>query len=524
MRTCPRLLALCALLVVSLSARMEAQTQRLLIISQPPDGAKKEEIIDFAPFLKQALMETGRYEVIVFRPGMPEIAAAIDAGRLTAADLNTPISLLNAQKIAGALNAAHVLRVSGRRAKEGVEAEAQMESRVGQDSWRTAFNLTLPAYKPRNRNSVLEGINAQTGAILERISGNRPGPLSAQQETITPPGPKKDPETAPPTRPPDTPDMQPQPDPPANTPSATMILIDRFRKQGDTANLILSLRQAINEKPREARLRRELIQAYHERGWDSAARDEASRAVAIVPDDPILRRLLGDGFLASGEMESAIREYQEAIRLNEKDAASHVALGNAYWQSARLEDAIRSYAAGAQADPKSPLPYRRLGRIHALRGRFAEALAAMKTAKELSSPETMPDYAAETADLMMTLESSLLDSIAKMQKARKDLLSGMRTREELYREISGEKRRVLEIADFLNDLPAAPGGYAQTQALYAQAAALIAQAADAALSHLETRSESDDREATLQRLEAGKQIAEASRRLKSLQEKANAAR
>ncbi len=521
MRTCPRLLALCALLVLSLPARMEAQTQRLLIISQPPDGAKKEEIIDFAPFLKQALTETGRYEVIVFRPGMPEIADAINAKKLTAADLNAPISLLNAQKIASALSAAHVLRVSGRRAKEGVEAEAQMESRVGQDSWRTAFNLTLPAYKPRNRNSVLEGINAQTGAILERITGNRPGPLSAQQETITLPEPARNSETLPPTRPPDT---QPKPDPPANTPSATMILIDRFRKQGDTANLILSLRQAINEKPREARLRRELIQAYQERGWDAAARDEASRAVAIVPDDPILRRLLGDGFLASGDMESAIREYQEAIRLNEKDAASHVALGNAYWQSARLEDALRSYAAGAQADPKSPLPHRRLGRIHALRGRFAEALAAMKTAKELSTPETMPDYAAETADLMTTLEGSLLDSIAKMQKARKDLLSGTRTREELYREISGEKRRVLEIADFLNDLPAAPGGYAQAQALYAQAAALIAQAADAALSHLETRSESDDREATLQRLEAGKQIAEASRRLKSLQEKANAAR
>jgi Flp pilus assembly protein TadD len=521
MRISPCLPALLALLVLSLPARMEAQTQRLLIISQPPEGAKKEEIVDFAPFLKQALAETGRYEVIVFRPGMPEIAAAINAGKLTVADLNAPISLQTAQKIAGALSAAHVLRVSGRRAKEGIEAEAQMESRVGQDAWRTAFNLTLPAYRPRNRNSVLEGINAQTGAILERITGDRAGPLSAQQETITPPQSDKT-DTSQPTRPPDTPVSKP--DPPANTPSATMILIDRFRKQGDTANLILSLRQAINEKPREPRLRKELIQAYQERGWDAAARDEASRAVAILPDDPTLRRLLGDGFLAAGDMEAAIREYQEAIRLNGKDAASHVALGNAYWQCARLEDALTSYAAGAQADPQSPLPHRRLGRIHALRGRYAESLAAMKTAKELSTPETMPDYAAETADLMRTLEGSLLDSIAKMQKARKDLLSGTRTREQLYTEISGEKKRVLGIADYLNDLPAAPGGYAQVQALYAQAAALIAQAADAALSHLETRSESDDREATLQRLEAGKQIAEASKRLKALQEKANTAR
>jgi tetratricopeptide (TPR) repeat protein len=503
---------------------MEAQTQKLLIISQPAAGAKKEESVDFAPFLKQALTETGRYEVIVFRPGLPEIAAAVNAGKLTAADLNAPISLQTAQKLGNALSAAHVLRVSGRRAKEGIEAEAQMESRVGQDSWRTSFNLTLPAYKPRNRNSVLEGINAQTGAIMERITGNRAGPLSTQKETITPPDPNPKNETPPPTRPPDTPDVQTKPDPSANTPTATAILIDRFRKQGDTANLILSLRQAINEKPREVRLRRELIQAYQERGWDAVARDEASRAVAIVPDDPTLRRLLGDGYMASGDMESAIREYQEAIRLNDKDAASHVALGNAYWQSARPEDALKSYTAGAQADPKSPLPHRRLGRIHAMRGRYAEALTAMKTAKELSTPETMPDYAAETADLMTTLEGSLLDSIAKMQKARKDLLGGTRTREELYKEISDEKKRVLEIADFLNDLPSAPGGYAQAQALYAQAAALIAQAADAALSHLETRSESDDREATLQRLEAGKQIAEASKRLKTLQEKANAPR
>jgi len=519
------------------------QVGTLLIVSQAdPNAGKNEPFIDFADYLRRAVEESGRFKPLVFEPSLPAIRAALDARQLAASEITKPLSREAIRKVADIVGANHTLRVSGRSTKDGIAVEAEMEAQVARNLWTTAFLTRLEPYRTKGkRPRPTEAIYAHVASLVERITAVRTGGGKPMDPRTTPPPVEKTtPAPSPDTRQEKLP-VPPPSDPPKaatpperkatqstteavqpavsvanpNTPSAHEILVDRFRRQGDLTNLIISLRHAINDKPRDVRLRRDLIQAYKERGWSEAARDEARRAVALAPNDPMLHRLLGDGHLAADDIESAIQEYQEAVRLDSKDGANLVALGNAYWQNARPEEAQKAYAEAVQADPKNPLPHRRLARLYAQQGRFADCVAAMSQAKTLTPPDDMDALYEDCAALLTFADTGLSDVLEKLRVTRKALRDGTRTREEVFKDTSAQKKRAEELANFLDALPA-PERFARVQALYVQAANLVIQAVEGALLVLETGDSRRDEEATLLRLEAGKQIAEAAKRLKAL--------
>ena len=64
-------------------------------------------------------------------------------------------------------------------------------------------------------------------------------------------------------------------------------LAQRYRQVGDLANVILALRHAVDEKPRDLRLRRELIQTYQDRQMADAGYSLAAvRPVDMFPQTP----------------------------------------------------------------------------------------------------------------------------------------------------------------------------------------------------------------------------------------------
>lgn len=508
----------------------EARGQRagtLLIISDKSGTGGKGSPLDLAPYVERKIREAGAYEVIIFKPDSPEVRAALDTKKLTAMDIAQPATKDARRKIAAALNATHILTLSGRFEPEGVTGEAEMEALSGPNTWTTALNYHMDPYRGKTKKpSVLAGIMAFADGLSARLTGKPAPSATAPPKTeVEPPHRKPAPSPTPApavTRPPElatvTPplaDPLPVTPSPATKPSAYEILITRARNSGDIPNLIVSLRRTINEKPRDPALRRDLIQAYAARGLSEAAHEEARRAVALMPEDATLRRLLGDTYLDAGDMENAVKQYEEAVRLAPGDATNLVALGDAYWNQGKPDEALKAFAQAATVDLRNPLPHRKMARLFALRGQYPAAVNAVKSASALTTEGDSAALNADYADLLRAAESTLNDLLAKLQNTRKVLQDGTRTREEIFQDTIGARKRAEDIVGFLETLPS-PSLFERVQAYYGQAASLVVQAAEATLRFLETQEDRYMEEAILLRVEAGKQMTEAANRLKAL--------
>ncbi|HXG23657.1 MAG TPA: tetratricopeptide repeat protein [Chthonomonadales bacterium] len=503
----------------------------LLIISDQSRTGGKGSPLDLAPYVERKIRETGAYEVVIFKPDSPEVRTALETRKLTSMDIMQPFTTDVRRKIAAALNATHILILSGRFEPEGVTGDAEMEALSGPNTWTTVLSYHMGPYRGKTKKpSVLAGVMAFADNLSARLTG-KPSPSAPSAPKTGPEPPHRKPEptptstSAPPpiaTRPPElatvtSPHNGPLPSTlsPVAKPSAYEILITRARNSGDIPNLIVSLRRTINEKPRDPVLRRDLIQAYAVRGLREAAHAEALRAVALMPEDATLRRLLGDTYLDAGDVENAVKQYVEAVRLAPGDATNLVALGDAYWNLGKPEEALKAFARAATVDPRNPLPHRKMARLFALRGEYPAAVHAMKSASALTTEGDSVALNANYADLLRAAESTLNDLLARLQNTRKVLQEGMRTREEVFQDTLGVRKRAEDIVGFLETLPS-PSLLERVQAYYGQAASLVVQAAEATMRFLETQEERYMEEALLLRVEAGKQMTEAANRLKAL--------
>ena len=485
----------------------------MLIVSQPGAQDRKADFVDIGFFLSRSVAETGLYEVILYNPTDPRVTAAVKDGRLAASDAATYLTEPASRKVAEAIGAVYIVRVSAARGREGIGANADMHVRMGASQWGAVFSTTLLPYKGRDRRTqLLEAIHAHVGALMPRITAAPPvAPANATRSTDAVKPPDRPTDTGAPSAPPRTSSGDSGP----TTPTAADMLVDRFRRSGDTANLILTLRKAINDRPRDAKLRRELIAALRMRGWTEAARDEAERALLLCPGDAGLYRLLGDGYLDDGKPEEALKAYREAIRIEPTNAAHRVALGDALWAQGNAGEAEAAFKAAQEADPRNALPRIRMAKLRVQALRYQDAIAEMTAARELFGDSGDAAYAAAYADMAGVLEGVARDIIGRLAAIRRDHLAGTRTREETHRAASDCRSGASGVAACFSDMPV-PQRHAPAQAAYVHAASLLAQSASAYLSHLETQSDADDKEATLLRQEAARQLDEAAKKLAAL--------
>src|SRR5258706_13505442 len=117
---------ICALVfALGLSAPSCAQrAPSVLVVAHPTTRADKAPFVDLTSYVGQAMADSGKYDPIVFRPTMQIVKDARAAGSLTESDLTMPLTKDSSRKIARALGAGFILRLTAANTKEGLAGQA----------------------------------------------------------------------------------------------------------------------------------------------------------------------------------------------------------------------------------------------------------------------------------------------------------------------------------------------------------------------------------------------------------------
>jgi len=254
----------------------------------------------------------------------------------------------------------------------------------------------------------------------------------------------------------------------------------RYRQTGDLSNAVLSLRKAVNDRPRDVGLRRQLIQAYQAKQMPEAAHSEALRALRLDAANPGLFRLYGEVLLAEGDTTGALQAFRDGIKADPNDILCQVALGDALLKDNHYLLALEAYSAASKSDGKSPLPHRRIARALAAKAgtdpdQYQASLAEVRRAQELTPPSDTISYSEDYIAIMKLVEGRIRSMLDELQGSYQARVQAKKTDVELQRFIADMKQRCIALGDYLDKLPAA-AGQDVTQAHYAQADALLLQA------------------------------------------------
>ena len=236
----------------------------------------------------------------------------------------------------------------------------------------------------------------------------------------------------------------------------------QFRKTGDLSNAISSFRKAVNERPYDTDIRRQLAIAYQEKKLPDAALAEATRILQLDPNNPALYRLYGELLLQQGDFTGAIQALRESIRLAPADIGIQVSLGDALLKTGKFSEAVSVYEASVKSDPKSPLPHRRLARAFAGRAeseltQYQASLEQIKAARELTPAKETQTYHEDYLALLKMLEKRLAGMLIELSEFSRLKNAGKSGANELLRETKDLKERAEKLSDFLESLPPASG-------------------------------------------------------------------
>jgi Flp pilus assembly protein TadD len=120
-----------------------------------------------------------------------------------------------------------------------------------------------------------------------------------------------------------------------------------------------------------------------EQGHDDRAVSAYEKALELRPGDAGVLRNLGYARLRRGEREAALATFRSAVAVAPRDALAHIALGIAFAATGNESGAADAYAAAAQADPYEPLAHFNLGNALLRMRRPREAAVAYTRAVEL---------------------------------------------------------------------------------------------------------------------------------------------
>ncbi len=108
------------------------------------------------------------------------------------------------------------------------------------------------------------------------------------------------------------------------------------------------------------------------------------RALALDPDNARAHAWLGTAYLNMGQVEEAIASIRQAVRLEPDNASTRSALARAYWVGkGNVDAAIEEFRRVVSLNPEGGYAFLQLALLLSLRGRYAEAEAAARTAVDL---------------------------------------------------------------------------------------------------------------------------------------------
>ena len=518
------------LVLLSIIAFAQLPARRPLVVLFPEKvEAKKDQPdpnVGIATPLAQLLEETRRVDVLIYDPSAPYIQRLVQEGSLKASDVGAQLSDEQKRRIVQALGGEFALTVRAAwsdkppvmpKGKKKIDPsllqnlptssvivvsavwmpvgggrawQAQLESQPVQRALAGGGMTVDPVSTARTAASNLVArLIAEPLATLARVDVTQKEAQSAQQGTA------------------------------AATDANTLMKQfleegQKYARAGDLANAIESYRKAADAKPTDPEPRRRLIEAYLQRRMEDAALAEGMRAVQIVSDSTPLLLALADAYMSANRLDEAETMYRRMLERDPQNVAAWLHLGDLLWNRARITEAEECYAQAAQKSPTNTEPLMRLAKLYLARAQFARAQEVVGNLYALLPEEDETRRGEVYATLADGVETGITQIAQRIQEAIASYSNGGVTLETLFKTLKGLEAQCNDLQRFTQSLKPVPRVLDAHQR-FQLAVSLLQQSLGSLLSFAETKETRYQEEGMLLRSEALRELANASRALRS---------
>jgi pentatricopeptide repeat protein len=518
------------LVLLSITAFAQLPARRPLVVLFPEKvEAKKDQPdpnVGIATPLAQLLEETRRVDVLIYDPSAPYIQRLVQEGSLKASDVGAQLSDEQKRRIVQALGGEFALTVRAAwsdkppvmpKGKKKIDPsllqnlptssvivvsavwmpvgggrawQVQLESQPVQRALAGGGMTVDPVSTARTAASNLVArLIAEPLATLARIDITQKEAQSAQQGTS------------------------------AATDASTLVKQfleegQKYARAGDLANAIESYRKAADAKPTDPEPRRRLIEAYLQRRMEDAALAEGMRAVQIVSDSTPLLLALADAYMSANRLDEAETMYRRMLERDPQNVAAWLHLGDLLWNRARITEAEECYAQAAQKSPTNTEPLMRLAKLYLARAQFARAQEVVGNLYALLPEEDETRRGEVYATLADGVETGITQIAQRIQEAIASYSNGGVTLETLFKTLKGLEAQCNDLQRFTQSLKPVPRVLDAHQR-FQLAVSLLQQSLGSLLSFAETKETRYQEEGMLLRSEALRELANASRALRS---------
>jgi pentatricopeptide repeat protein len=518
------------LVLLSITAFAQLPARRPLVVLFPEKvEAKKDQPdpnVGIATPLAQLLEETRRVDVLIYDPSAPYIQRLVQEGSLKASDVGAQLSDEQKRRIVQALGGEFALTVRAAwsdkppvmpKGKKKIDTsllqnlptssvivvsalwmpvgggrawQVQLESQPVQRALAGGGMTVHPVSTARTAASNLVArLIAEPLATLARVDVTQKEAQSAQQGTA------------------------------AATDASTLMKQfleegQKFARAGDLANAIESYRKAADAKPTDPEPRRRLIEAYLQRRMEDAALAEGMRAVQIVSDSTPLLLALADAYMSANRLDEAETMYRRMLERDPQNVAAWLHLGDLLWNRARITEAEECYAQAAQKSPTDTEPLMRLAKLYLARAQFARAQEVVGDLYALLPEEDETRRGEVYATLADGVETGITQIAQRIQEAIASYSNGGVTLETLFKTLKGLEAQCNDLQRFTQSLKPVPRVLDAHQR-FQLAVSLLQQSLGSLLSFAETKETRYQEEGMLLRSEALRELANASRALRS---------
>jgi pentatricopeptide repeat protein len=288
----------------------------------------------------------------------------------------------------------------------------------------------------------------------------------------------------------------------------------RYARAGDLANAIEAYRKAADVKPDDPEPRRRLIEAYLQRRMEDAAVAEGMRAAQTVSDTTPLMLSLADAYMRANRLDEAETMYRRMLERDPQNVAAWLHLGDLLWNRARITEAEECYQHAVQKAPNQTEPLMRLAKLYVARGQFARAQEMVERMYPLLPTGEESLQGEVYFALAEGIETSFTQLAQRVQEAVASYNNGTVTLETLFKTLKGLETQNRDLQQFARSLKPVPRMLDAHQR-FLLAGSLLQQSLGSLLSFAETKETRYQEEGMLLRSEALRELANASRSLRS---------
>lgn len=289
---------------------------------------------------------------------------------------------------------------------------------------------------------------------------------------------------------------------------------ERRLKAGDVAGAIEAYRHAIDAKPTDPEPRRRLIEALLQKGMEDAAVAEGMRAVHIVSDSTPLLLALADAYMRTNRLDEAETMYRRMLERDPQNVSAWLHLGDLLWNRARITEVEDCYQQAVRYAPENTEPLMRLAKLYLARAQYPRAQEAVSRLYALIPEEDEEKRGTMYLALADGMETGITQIAQRIQEAIASYTNGDVTLETLFNTLKGLETQCNNLRLFQQSLKPIPR-VLNAHHRFLLASSLLQQSLGSLLSFAETRETRFQEEGTLLRSEALRELATASRALRT---------